>query len=126
MRILCTADVDSSVQHELSMRFGRELYSDIVTLPHHGDILDPDFWEDVSPEWALLSVGPNPWGMPVQRTLTELRARGIRLLDTRTDGSVVLSCKKNIVTAVTMSGPSRLKQREVEMEARLRRWTRDR
>lgn len=124
--ILCPADIDSLTQHELSQRFSTSLKSDIVTLPHHGDILDPDFWEDVSPQWALLSVGPNPWGMPVQRTLTELKARGIRLLDTRTNGTVVLSCNKNGVGIVTMSGPSRLKQREAEMDQRLRRWTRDR
>jgi competence protein ComEC len=125
-KIFCPADVDSVTQHELSKRYGKNLRSDILVLPHHGDVLDPDFSEDVAPEWALLSVGPNPWGMPVQRTRTELEARGIRLLDTRTSGTVVLSCAKHGVTLVTTTGPNRLKQREAEMNERIRRWTRDR
>jgi competence protein ComEC len=125
-KILCPADIDSSTQRELSERFSSDLRSDILMLPHHGDVVDPGFCAHVSPEWALLSVGPNPWGMPVQRTLTELEARRIRLLDTRKNGTVVLSCSTDGVKIVTMSGPNRLKQREVEMDERIRRWTRDR
>jgi competence protein ComEC len=125
-KILCPADIDSATQRELSLLYANDLASDILALPHHGDVLDPDFCEAIAPRWGLLSVGPNPWGMPIQRTLTELDASGIRLLDTRTNGTVVLSCSEDGIKVVTMSGPQRLKQREVEMDARIRRWTRDR
>jgi competence protein ComEC len=125
-KIMCPADIDSATQRELARLFGNELASDILALPHHGDVLDSDFLQHVSPRWALLSVGPNPWGMPVHHTLTELETRGIRLLDTRTNGTVVLSCSEDAVKIVTTSGPNRLKQREMEMDERIRRWIRDR
>ncbi len=124
--VLIPSDIDPATQRSLVRRYGDSLAADILVLPHHGDLLAPEFLEAVSPQWGLLSVGPNPWELPVPHTLTELKARVIRLLDTREDGTVVLSFEENGIRIVSRSGPVHGQRREKEMAERIRRWTHDR
>ena len=124
-KVLLPADIDTATQRRIGERFREKLKTDILLLPHHGDLLDPLFRERTSPRWALLSVGPNPWELPVEETLTELKRQNIRLLDTRIDGDVIFSFSREDIETVTKAGPNRFKKRELEMKERIRRWTRD-
>ena len=121
--ILIPSDIPGNIQRQLVEKIPSQLTGDIVVLPHHGDLVDPLFLDAVSPQYALLSVGPNPWDLPEQETLNELFRRDIRLLDTRTLGTITVSLEPDHISMDAATGPGDVKRRETDMEDRIRRWT---
>jgi len=124
--VLIPSDVDVNVQRRLAITVPALLKGDILVLPHHGDLIDPLFLDAVSPRYALLSVGPNPWELPADETLNELSRRDIRLLDTRILGTVTISLEPDRLSVVSTTGPGDSKRREMDMNNRIRRWKRER
>jgi len=120
--VLIPSDITRPIQRHLAETTPSRLTGDIVVLPHHGDLVDPLFLDTVAPRYALLSVGPNPWNLPAQKTISELLRRNIRLLDTRTLGTITVSLEPDRISVIDSTGPGDAKRRESDMDDRLRRW----
>lgn len=70
-----------------------ELDSDILKVPHHGSKSSSSFRfiEEVSPEYALISLGKNnKYGHPHQEVLNRFEEFGIKLFRTDESGSIIL------------------------------------
>ena len=89
---LFTGDAGLAVERALAA--GREpLRADVLKVAHHGaaDATGPEFLDRVRPVYAVISVNPdNVRGYPAASTLQRLAGRGIRVLQTRILGDVVL------------------------------------
>lgn len=118
--VLLPADIDLSTQASLAREWGPSLRSAVLVAPHHGDCVADAFWELVDPEWVVISVGPNPWGMPDTTTVT--RAWERRVVDTRSDGTVVLAMDRPEVEVVSRSPRDAWRRRQAQMDERLERW----
>jgi competence protein ComEC len=121
-RVLLPGDIGVDTQELLARTRNDALRADILVAPHHGDLITARFWKCVDPAWVLVPVGPNPWELP---DTTSLRvAAGRRLIDTRCDGTVVLSLGEEGIAVACRSPHSFTERREAEMAARIRRWRR--
>lgn len=67
------------------------LKATIFKVPHHGSegSLDPDFYKEVSPRAAVISVGRNFFGHPDKEVIRELSSQQIPVFRTDTGGAVV-------------------------------------
>ena len=91
-RALLAGDLNIPGERMLLAGDGPDLRADLLKLGHHGagDASSPEFVRAVSPEVAVVSVGPNPWGYPDEEMLGRLEDAGIRLYRTDRDGDIVL------------------------------------
>jgi beta-lactamase superfamily II metal-dependent hydrolase len=71
--LLLPADIDSSVENQLSSRTVT-LQAEILKVAHHGSKFSTSqsFLQEVLPQEAIISVGPNPHDHPSIETLTRL------------------------------------------------------
>jgi competence protein ComEC len=93
-RILLTGDAERDVEARLARQLGRDLRADVLKVGHHGSSTSttPALLDAVSPRIALVSVGAgNRYGHPAPGVLATLNARGVQVLRTDDDGSVVVS-----------------------------------
>ncbi len=90
-RALLTGDLNLWGEDELLKIDPAALAAEILKVGHHGagDATGPDFLEAVSPDYAVISVGPNPWGFPSREVIERLREAGVRLFRTDRDGDIV-------------------------------------
>ncbi len=89
--LLITSDIDSAAERELVSRYGLELASDIVVVPHHGSAgsVNRRFYGSVMPSWAVVSCGArNDYGHPSGALIDMLFDLGIELLSTPAEGHV--------------------------------------
>jgi beta-lactamase superfamily II metal-dependent hydrolase len=77
--VLLPADIDSSIENQLSNRV-ISLQADILKVAHHGSkhSTSQTFLQEVQPREAIISVGMNSYGHPAPETLS-------RLMDIETD-----------------------------------------
>lgn len=96
-RALLTGDLNIPGERMLLAADGPDPRANLLKLGHHGagDASSPEFVAAVSPEVAVVSVGPNPWGYPDEELLNRLEAAGIRLYRTDRDGTVVFRCRED-------------------------------
>jgi competence protein ComEC len=90
-RILLTADIEQETEAELVSRYGRQLESDILLVPHHGSKTSssPGFLDAVAPGYAVISSGyRNRFGFPHASVVARYETRNIKLLNTATDGEI--------------------------------------
>ena len=74
-------------------RFGEDLRSTFLKVPHHGSAgaADRRFMEAVRPELAIISVGENNrFGHPAEEMLRELRRVGAKVMRTDQEGAITL------------------------------------
>jgi competence protein ComEC len=74
------------------------LSAQFLKVPHHGsDTSSSDaFLDAVHPEWAVISVGEqNKFHHPSPVVLERLRARGVRVFTTQSDGTVLVRWKEH-------------------------------
>ena len=93
-RFLFTGDAELHQEAWLVERWGTALDADVLKLGHHGSRTSSSapFIELVTPRLALASVGAaNRYGHPSPETLQALHARGIPVLRTDREGSIVVS-----------------------------------
>jgi beta-lactamase superfamily II metal-dependent hydrolase len=88
--VLFAGDAQSQAESAMVSRFGDELKSDILKVPHHGSAESSSqaFLGAVKPARAVLSVGKNGYGLPTDAALSRYRDSGITLLRTDVDGTV--------------------------------------
>lgn len=93
-RFLLTGDAEAGEEGWLVTRYGDALRADVLKVAHHGSATSstPAFLDAVQPRVALISVGAgNSYGHPSPRVLQALDARGVHLLRTDDDGTIVVS-----------------------------------
>jgi competence protein ComEC len=95
VRVLLTGDAEAGEERWLVERYGDAgLRADVLKVAHHGSSTSstPAFLDAVRPRVALVSVGVgNSYRHPSQEVLQALDARGVHLLRTDDDGTIVVS-----------------------------------
>jgi len=85
------SDAEEGVQPAI-MSTGTSIACKVMTLPAHGsgNAASNQFLFAVSPDVAVISVGPNSKGYPNPTTLESLRIKGISIYRTDTSGTAVI------------------------------------
>ena len=84
--MLLAGDIETFAQAELG-----HLRADVLKVPHHGaGTSDPDWLGQVGADVAVISVGPNDFGHPVDWVLSALEESGATVLRTDLDGDIVV------------------------------------
>lgn len=90
-RILLTGDIERLAESSLVHRYGEELSSDILVVPHHGSKNSSSraFLERVSPRYAVISSGYlNRFGFPHPAVLARLNDVSATVLNTAQEGAI--------------------------------------
>ncbi|GLW14012.1 membrane protein [Streptomyces sp. NBRC 13847] len=104
LTILLLGDLEPPAQRALLEAHPELGAVDVLKVAHHGSAYqDPPLIHRLSPRLALISCGTdNPYGHPALGTLTALRAQGVRVLRTDTDGAIaVLGTTDRLSTTVS-------------------------
>ena len=84
--MLLTGDIETFAQRDLG-----PLQADVLKVPHQGAATsDPEWFEGVGAELAVISVGPNDFGHPVDWVIETLTDAGAIVKRTDQDGDVVV------------------------------------
>ncbi len=89
--LLLTGDIEWPVERELVQKFGQNLRSDLLLVPHQGSQTSssPTFVDAVAPTIAIVSAGYlNKYGHPADSVLQRYHARSIALYNTAVDGAI--------------------------------------
>ena len=89
---LFCGDIEASAELDL-VKSGANLDVDLLKVPHHGSAgsCSQRFLKAVTPELAVISVGPDNSNLPREETLSRLEAVGAEIYRTDTDGDLVFS-----------------------------------
>lgn len=94
VRMLLMGDAEGGEEGWLVARYGDSLRADVLKVGHHGSSTSStaSFLDAVRPDVALVSVGAgNSYRHPSQEVLQDLDERGVHLLRTDDDGTIVVS-----------------------------------
>jgi competence protein ComEC len=91
--VLLSADIDDETDEELTTLFGDSLKSTILKCPHHASPYSNSekFLSAVSPEVAVVSVGPSIWGYPSEETFRRIKRICPRTYRTDIEGDIVIT-----------------------------------
>lgn len=95
--LLLMGDAEREVESELLVRYP-DLSADILKVGHHGSYTSSinEFLDQVKPGYAIVSSGAgNSYGHPHEATLKKLRKRGIQILRTDLEGTIVFNVTKD-------------------------------
>lgn len=97
-RVLVPGDAEGQVLADLDLP-----PCDVVELPHHGSRggVDARLLDELGPDLAVISVGPNKFGHPTPEMLALLAAAGVPCLRTDQAGDVVVSVKGGALAVAT-------------------------
>ena len=90
-RVLIPGDIEGEAEQALVERYGTQLRSDILIVPHHGSKTSSTtaFLHTVQPSYALFPVGyRNRHRFPHKNVLTRYEKSGIALFDTARHGAI--------------------------------------
>ncbi|MEW6696388.1 MAG: DNA internalization-related competence protein ComEC/Rec2 [Bacillota bacterium] len=89
---LFTGDIETETEEAL-MQEGRLPEAEVLKVPHHGSgYFQPDFFSQISPDIAVISVGANNrFGHPSPKTLEALRQINSKIYRTDRQGAVILT-----------------------------------
>ena len=90
-QILLTGDIEVPAEIKLLARYGEQLHSSILVIPHHGSKTSSSsaFLDTVNPALALIPAGwHNRFGLPAKAVVGRLQARHLTLLNTATAGTI--------------------------------------
>ncbi len=101
--VLFTGDVERSNADKVQREDGKPLKTDILKVPHHGGAssLSQEFLASCDPDWAVIPVGSNHYGMPSDAVLAELLAMDTGVFRTDRDGTVVMTLGKDGVRNIS-------------------------
>jgi competence protein ComEC len=89
--VLIASEPEEPAQ-EVLLESGVDLRADVLKVPHHGAATSiPEFFDAVSAEVAVVSVGENDYGHPVPATLDALVASGAEVWRTDRAGTITIS-----------------------------------
>jgi competence protein ComEC len=92
VRFLLTGDADAAAEHRL-LELDADVRADVLKVPHHGSRTSSSaaFLDAVEPVLAVASIGRgNRFGHPAAEVVARYIDRGIPLLRTDRDGSIVI------------------------------------
>ncbi|MCG3113621.1 MAG: hypothetical protein MCM46_17570 [Candidatus Manganitrophus sp. SB1] len=79
------------MQRELLAIYGPKLKANVAKIPHHGGESIEPFVQAIRPERAILSAGPNPYGLPKEEVLEMYRRTGAHLHRTDLEGTITIT-----------------------------------
>jgi competence protein ComEC len=90
--VMLTGDIESSAESKILGR-GYPLDAEVLKVAHHGSdsSSDADFLAAVSPETAIISVGPNSYGHPAPEILARLAGLPAKVYRTDMHGTIVVT-----------------------------------
>jgi competence protein ComEC len=90
-RFLFTGDIDSTAEAQIIAR-RTPLAADILKVAHHGSASSSsaNFLARVHPDYAIISVGPNSYGLPEAEAIERLEAAGATVLRTDRIGTIIV------------------------------------
>ena len=88
--ILLGGDVGLEAQKELLHEYGSRLKADVIKIPHHGGETEESFIEAVRPQVAILTVGPNSYGLPKPEVLKMYQKIGAHIHRTDEVGAITI------------------------------------
>lgn len=106
--VLLTGDIEQSIEHQLVVRQGDKLSSDILIAPHHGSKTSSSmtFIKQVAPKWVLIPAGyKNRFNFPHQQVLNRYKKLNIPWLNVADTGAITVNFNQQ--------GVKILKQREL-------------
>ena len=84
--MLLAGDIETHAQDDLG-----DLDADVLKVPHHGGgTSDPRWLEEIGAELAVISVGTNDFGHPVDWVIEVLESTGAEVLRTDESGDVAV------------------------------------
>ena len=89
--LLLPGDIELDAERGLLQRYGAQLQSDVLVVPHHGSKTSStrEFVSAVAPQIAIFPVGyRNRFGQPHKGVVARYRAQGVRLLSTAESGAI--------------------------------------
>lgn len=89
--ILLTGDIESPAERALVRRYGKQLETPVLVVPHHGSRTSSStaFLDAVAPAYGLFPVGyRNRYGFPALPVVARYRSRNVRLLDSAQHGAI--------------------------------------
>ncbi len=107
MQVLLTGDAEKDEEDWLRAHDASRLRSDVLKVGHHGSRTSssPAFLDMVRPRVAIVSVGAgNRYGHPSPGVIEDFRARGVQLLRTDDDGTVVVAIDGSMLRIRTDEG----------------------
>ncbi len=99
--LLLTGDIERRAERQLVTANPSALHAKILIAPHHGSKSSSSarFIEAVAPEYVLFPVGyRNRFHHPHPRVVMRYRARGVRMLDSATQGAIRFKMDENGVS----------------------------
>lgn len=102
--LLFMGDASENVeQNILSHSFTSDLQCNILKVSHHGanKSTNEDFLSSSNPDYAIVSVGPNSYGLPSYQTISRLLSNGSRVLRTDESGCVTFKITKDNININT-------------------------
>jgi competence protein ComEC len=102
-QILLTGDIEAPAEAKLISRYGKQLQSSILVLPHHGSKTSssPAFLDSVNPDLVVIPAGwHNRFGLPAKVVVGRLRARQLSVLNTATAGTIQIELGKALAVRV--------------------------
>jgi competence protein ComEC len=101
-KVLLTGYMAEAETQDIEDR-GESWEADFLKLPHHGSkgSLIPEFYDAVSPQGVVISVGRNRYGHPSAEVLSYWQERGVPVYRTDEDGTVTLVLGRNGITLST-------------------------
>jgi competence protein ComEC len=95
-KILFCGDIEKEAEERL-IRDEVDIDADILKVSHHGSKSSSteEFLDEVTPQLAIISVGPNFYGHPYYKVLDRLDERNIRVLRTDINGAITVKIDDN-------------------------------
>ncbi len=94
--VLLTGDIEHAAEQRATERYGMQLKSDIMIVPHHGSNTSStgNFIAAVQPKYAFIPAGyRNRFGFPTAKVVARYGAIGTELLSTAESGAVEVKLK---------------------------------
>ncbi len=89
--VLITADIEAVSELKLINRYGNQLRSNILLVPHHGSRTSssPEFIKMIQPEYAIIPVGfRNSYGHPKPDVVARYESHQVKIFDSIKHGAI--------------------------------------
>ena len=95
-KALFTGDLEGKVEKELVNKYGDNLRSDILKVPHHGSKYSSTdtFLQVIKPKISVIEVGKNSYGHPASETLNRLANIGSQIFNTYKNDTIKIILKE--------------------------------
>ncbi len=92
IEFVLTGDAPINIEDYIAKSFGYLIESEVLKLGHHGSRTSTSdlFLDTIKPEYAIVSAGrDNSYGHPHKEVVSKLELRGINILNTAEEGTIV-------------------------------------